>query len=117
MSQRLIAGLVVIIFIVGEAFLIFSIIMGLSERSPDDCRRLYVVTNQRLVATDLKGNILDEMAREDIDLIVDLGNENELLVSRKGDEDSTHGFFIHLLDDWDAAVSAINTLKRERSQR
>lgn len=100
-----------ILVIAGLLWALWLAIQHLRKPNPDHDRRFYAITDQRILATDLFGRVLDEMKAADIEFIIDLKSDKELLISRVGDEESTNGFFFHLLNDRDGAISAIELLK------
>jgi len=81
------------------------------ETSAEKAPRYYIVTNQRLLSMLLHGEILNEVIAEQIESIAPTTGEDEILVNIKGDLEAVNSFYMHMLDDRDLALKAINELK------
>ena len=102
---------VVIVLVIVLFWFVYMSIRRITGPAPEEVLpALYAVTSARLIALKKDGNIADELPVPLIDGFADLESDTELLVKKQGDETGDDAFYMVMIEDADAARTAITAV-------
>ena len=99
------------LFAVGIVWLIRYSLVSLARFQTEEHPAIYLITNRRLLASDLNYKLLDSMEVQNIESVFTIGSKSdELFVTRKNDPGSENNFYIAVVPNLSDIKSLIENL-------